>query len=648
MHKLLIYVLLIIPAISAAQTDAEFQGRPRYPGGLLALRVGAGPTKYLGQFTDQSVSTHFMAGASYSIIPELSVGLGADFGTCTWSRRERRLFTTSYQYQFGTENGVPRSTWYSTFTGEVQFNFFPRQRVNGYAFVGGGITFFNPDDYAQEQVAVRPLQDKFATVTVPLGLGLDVFLFRNLSLNAEWRLTFLFSDDFDAFNSALIARDYQTTQKQSISEALEEGRDGYSTMTVGFKYFLFENHDLDGDLLPNDEEETLGTNPYDADTDGDGLSDYEEIRTAHTDPKLRDSDGDGLNDYVEVMKYRSNPLLADTDSDGIADNDEIAHLKTNPLSADTDGDGLLDAEEVKLGTSPRDADTDKDNLTDAEEVRKHLTNPLVADSDGDGISDFEEVFTYASNPLLPDTDSDGLTDYDEVVQYHSDPLKTDTDGDGLSDGEEIRTFGTNVLNRDTDSDGMPDKLDRCPLLAGSINAMGCADPESQQRPVASIWPAKRMRSVDTLLRIDTLVIREGGIMTLFGVNFEVNKDVIRPESVPILEENAKLFTAYPDMEVEIRGHTDADGVDERNLDLSLKRAQAVKRYLESVGVVSARLTVRGFGETSPVASNETAFGKARNRRIEFFIAKRGAHRNAERQLLTGEPALIEGPSTDVK
>ena len=118
-------MFILLTAISTAQPDAAYQGRPRYPGGLLAIRAGFGPTKYLGQFTDQSVSDHFTLGASFSIFPELSVGLGADMGTCVYSRRERRLFVNSYAYQYGIENGVPRSTWFSTFTGEVQFHFFP-------------------------------------------------------------------------------------------------------------------------------------------------------------------------------------------------------------------------------------------------------------------------------------------------------------------------------------------------------------------------------------------------------------------------------------------------------------------------------------------------------------------------------------------
>jgi outer membrane protein OmpA-like peptidoglycan-associated protein len=315
---------------------------------------------------------------------------------------------------------------------------------------------------------------------------------------------------------------------------------------------------------------------------------------------------------------------------------------------DTDGDGLADNEEVKLGTNPREADTDHDNLSDLDELRKYHTNPLVADSDGDGLSDYEEVFSYGSNPLQPDTDADGLSDYAEVAQYRTDPLNKDTDGDGLSDGDEVKTLGTNPLNRDTDSDQMPDNLDRCPLLAGSINTVGCPDPDAGRRTVVDVYPTKRMKVVDTLVRTDTLVIREGGLMTLFGVNFEVNKDVIRPEAIPILEENAKLFTEYPDMEVEIRGHTDVDGSAEKNLELSLKRAQAVKRYLESQGVDAKRLSVKGFGQTCPVASNETAFGKARNRRIEFFIAKRGASRNSARQLYTGEPSLLEGTGIEEK
>jgi len=101
--------------------------------------------------------------------------------------------------------------------------------------------------------------------------------------------------------------------------------------------------DSDGDGLSNyDEIHVYHTNPQKPDTDGDGLTDGEEVKTYHTDPLKPDTDGDGLTDGQEVHLYKTDPLKPDTDGDGLSDGYEVNTLHTNPLNPDTDGDGVLD------------------------------------------------------------------------------------------------------------------------------------------------------------------------------------------------------------------------------------------------------------------------------------------------------------------
>lgn len=148
----------------------------------------------------------------------------------------------------------------------------------------------------------------------------------------------------------------------------------------------------------------------------------------------RDSDGDGLSDYDEIYVHETSPLNPDTDEDGLSDYDEIETHDTDPLNADTDGDGLSDGDEVNVhGTDPLNTDTDSDGLTDGEEVNEYETDPLDSDTDGDGLNDGEEVNEYGTDPLDPDTDGDGFSDGQEL-DMDTDPLDAD-DPPFIRDGE---------------------------------------------------------------------------------------------------------------------------------------------------------------------------------------------------------------------
>lgn len=102
-----------------------------------------------------------------------------------------------------------------------------------------------------------------------------------------------------------------------------------------------------------------------------------------------------------------------------------------------------------------------------------------------------------------------------------------------------------------------------------------------------------------------------------GINFDVNKAIIKPESMGELTAIQKFLTENGGSKFEIGGHTDADGSDASNLTLSQKRADAVKAQLVSMGVDGSRLTAKGYGKTKPMADNATFEGKAQNRRVEF-------------------------------
>ncbi|MEY2930225.1 MAG: hypothetical protein RL033_974 [Pseudomonadota bacterium] len=255
--------------------------------------------------------------------------------------------------------------------------------------------------------------------------------------------------------------------------------------------------DSDGDGLTNQRELEMGTNPFSVDTDGDLLGDSEEDANGdgrhrgdsnengifepdlgeETDPTNADTDEDGLSDGLEQL-FNTDPFQVDSDGDGIRDGDEhdlsidqFACLSpsqpdsdgdgvndgaeltggSNPCNVDSDADGVLDGVEVSDGTSPSVAgdallDTDGDGLSDNYETNVSLTDPSLADSDGDGLRDGEEVFPLRdgllTSPFDADSDDDGLLDGSESVEFNgqvtfaSHPLRADSDGDGLLDGLE--------------------------------------------------------------------------------------------------------------------------------------------------------------------------------------------------------------------
>lgn len=114
------------------------------------------------------------------------------------------------------------------------------------------------------------------------------------------------------------------------------------------------------------------------------------------------------------------------------------------------------------------------------------------------------------------------------------------------------------------------------------------------------------------------LLTEGKLVS-YGIYFDVNKDVVKPASYATLKEIAAVLTENPAVKIKIIGHTDADGADAANLDLSKRRAASVKDELvKSFAIDASRIETEGKGETQPVATNDTPSNKALNRRVEFI------------------------------
>ena len=108
-----------------------------------------------------------------------------------------------------------------------------------------------------------------------------------------------------------------------------------------------------------------------------------------------------------------------------------------------------------------------------------------------------------------------------------------------------------------------------------------------------------------------------GRVQLHGILFDLDKASLQPTSTKQLQHVVTLLKDYPELTLEVQGHTDDQGSEAYNLELSQRRAETVVAYLKLFGIDTGRLIPRGFGESKPVMSNTTEEGRAKNRRVEL-------------------------------
>jgi OOP family OmpA-OmpF porin len=184
------------------------------------------------------------------------------------------------------------------------------------------------------------------------------------------------------------------------------------------------------------------------------------------------------------------------------------------------------------------------------------------------------------------------------VRVDASGCRVDTDGDGIFDeddrctatppGVRVDASGCRV---DTDGDGIFDEDDRCTATpAGTqVDTAGC--------PV--------------------LFEPETSVVVLEGVNFETGSATLTPGARDVLDRVAQSLVGNPDIRVEVSGHTDSTGSRAFNVTLSEQRAEAVVSYLALRGVALSRMLARGYGPDRPLTGNDTASGRAMNRRVEL-------------------------------
>ena len=342
--------------------------------------------------------------------------------------------------------------------------------------------------------------------------------------------------------------------------------------------------------------------------------------------RLKDKDGDQVSNKLDkcpkvkgTWEFKGCP---DQDGDHVPDSaDEcpaVAGLPQFKGCPDTDGDGIPD----KLDACPTVAglpelkgcpDRDHDGITDADDACPDLAGlPELKgcpDRDKDGTTDADDHCPDLAGPAdhagCPDSDQDGLFDDQDQCPTEAGPVENkgcpwgDQDHDEVLDKDDAcPTEAGPAANKgcpypDQDHDGVLDKDDACPLTPGPAANKGC--------PVLKPAEIKVLKTA------------------FANLEFQTNKDVIKPGSLPSLHELAALLVEKPEFRLRLSGYTDNVGTPAANLLLAKKRAMAVQRYLVQQGVPAGHIRPEWFGRARPVASNATPAGRARNRRVEMKV-----------------------------
>ena len=247
---------------------------------------------------------------------------------------------------------------------------------------------------------------------------------------------------------------------------------------------------------------------------------------------------------------------------------------------DGDGDGVLgEADKCPTEAEDKDGFQDDDGCPDP-------------DNDGDGVPDANDKCANEAETMNQIDDEDGCPEKDEDgdgLVGSADQCPTEAeDKDGFQDED-------GCPDPDNDADGVADANDKCPNESESANGFqdddGCPDD----------LPADIKKFTGAIK----------------GINFRTNSAKLAGASSRTLNGAVKVLQAYPDLRLEISGHTDDTGDPDHNRVLSQERADAVKNYLVGKGIAAERLEAKGYGPDKPLADNSTRAGKAKNRRVEF-------------------------------
>lgn len=248
------------------------------------------------------------------------------------------------------------------------------------------------------------------------------------------------------------------------------------------------------------------------------------------------------------------------------------------------------------------------------------------DRDGDGYADAVDRCPDAPENFNGLDDADGCpddpdTDGDKILDSADACIVDAEDADGFEDFD-----GCPEL--DNDLDGILDVKDGCPADSedpdGFEDQDGCPEPDNDKDEVLDVsdeCPStpgqKEAAPLGCPLKPALVVVTDCEVKITQQIHFAYNKDVIKPESYPVLDAVTDVLTKNPAFKIEVQGHTDDKGSNSYNLDLSNRRAHSVRKYLVAHGIAPERLDAHGYGEDLPLVPNDSDENRSLNRRVQF-------------------------------
>ncbi len=283
-----------------------------------------------------------------------------------------------------------------------------------------------------------------------------------------------------------------------------------------------------------------------------------------------------------AITSQNNPLIR---------KNKVHHNNENGIYIFSEGKGIIEENEIwNNANNGLVIDTNGNPFISKNTIHNNSLNGIFVHHNGEGILENNEIKDNAYAGIKIESGGNPFVKNNKIYHNKGKGILIANEGKGkieendIYDNEFEKVEEIKIEIKDTDSDGISDNEDICPNEEGPKETKGCPIPSAED------------------------------------ISFKSGKAKLNPEAYTILDKIGQLLSDNPKLKLRIEGYTDSLGADDKNLELSENRANAIKTYLiQDFSIDPTRLEIKGYGEANPIADNKTEEGRAKNRRIEFVV-----------------------------